>query len=185
VSPRSSIVLVTASRASRVRWELTSATGGDASGCARLLDTLDTLPRPAWLALGRDVATADAATIEGWTAARAALDVVLDRRRLAVTAWLVGDAIETALPLALRRGSPPEPAAERAWAALARRAATDAALARLVRPWLAPQHVATLLAPIDRTDLARGRHKEAARTWRPRPCADPGGLACPTRSPRD
>ena len=141
------------------RWELAGAAGCDAEACARVLDALDALPRESWLALGRRVAADDRAAGDR-AAALAALEAIVSARRLAVTAWLVGDAVETAAHLApcavastggRRSSSRPDTVEERALLIAARQAAAGGALAYLVRPWLAPALVTALLAPLRAT----------------------------------
>jgi len=107
-----------------------------------------------------------------WKAASAALDVVLDTRQLAITAWLVRDAVRTALYLAprdvvraanRRRPPPPDTAEERAALDAAQRAAAAAALARLARPWLSRAHLAVLVAPLRTATAVRPLWKLLAR----------------------
>ena len=166
------------------RWDLAVAGDGDAEGCARVLDALDALPRAAWLALGRRVASSP--TAGEWASAAAALDAVLRTRRLAVTAWLVRDAVEAAVqvaprgaarPAGRRAAPPPDTAEERVSLEAARRAAAGAALARLAGRWLSPAHVAVLLAPLETTGPSRRVEAAACDDVVPIP-------APPRRSPR-
>lgn len=108
------------------RWELAIVPAEDAARCAAVLDELEGWSRADWLAAGRRaLASADAPD------ALAALEALLARRGLGVTAWLVREAVETAAQQALGGHAS---GAEQASLAAARRAATWAALAQLVRP---------------------------------------------------
>lgn len=117
------------------RWELAIVPAEDAARCAAVLDELEGWSRADWLAAGRRaLASADApAGREAPDApdALAALEALLARRGLGVTAWLVREAVETAAQQALGGHAS---GAEQASLAAARRAATWAALAQLVRP---------------------------------------------------
>jgi hypothetical protein len=143
--------------APRPPWALATADGCDVAGCAAFLDRLNAMPRAAWLEIGRRVLVLPAAGHPARAAAVAALDALVVGRRLAVTAWLVRDAVETAFHLA--RGAPSCPRPGGRWRAPVGpptdrpllRAAYDAAritaLAHLARPWLSREQYVALLAP--------------------------------------
>ena len=131
------------------RWELEATQDADRVRGAALLDRLEAMPYDDWRALGRRAAAcaSDAAR----TAAAAALAQALERRRLGVTAWLVRDAVATAVHTA--PGRPRSTAGTLADARLlatARDAAALAVLAQLARPWLRCAKVAALLTPLKR-----------------------------------
>lgn len=143
------------------RWALAGAHGCPVRPCARLLDALEDLPRETWADIGRQIAAGPWRETMG--APVAALEAALTARRLGAIAWYVRDAVETAAHLAFRRRSTARVTvpASRAWwdrgaehpadrghVGAARQALGHAALALLVRPWLAPAHVDTLTAPI-------------------------------------
>ena len=153
------------SRRKRLPWTLATADGCDVAGCAAFLDRLNAMPRAAWLEIGRRVLALSPAGARARGAAVAALDALVVGRRLAVTAWLVRDAVETAFHLA--RGAPSCPRPGDRWRAPVGasagasvgpptdrpllRAAYDAAritaLAHLARPWLSRDQYVALLAP--------------------------------------
>jgi hypothetical protein len=116
------------------RWELHAADGCDTAACAAFLDALEAWPRDAWLALGRRAASARQAPD--------ALDAVVAARALAVTAWLVRDVVATAAAIACGSERDAAPAV-----GAARAAAERAALACLLRPWLARDDYLALTAP--------------------------------------
>ena len=115
------------------RWELATARPQDASRCAAFLDRVERMTRAEWLAEGRRALASGGAAPEA-PGTDDALDALLARRGLGVTAWLVRDAVETAAHLALGTC---DAGADRAPLEAARRAATRAALAQLVGPALA------------------------------------------------
>jgi hypothetical protein len=131
----------------------------DRGRCDAFLAQLEEMPRAWWLAVGARALAAGAAGATDAARVRAAgaLAAVLGRERLAVDAWLLRDAVETAAQLAAcddpapprtrRRPSAPCTDAQRRALAAARAAAEQAALAHLARPWLARADFVALLAP--------------------------------------
>ncbi|MGZ8378754.1 MAG: hypothetical protein ACXW05_00955 [Gemmatirosa sp.] len=137
-----------------LRWEL-AAVDGDAARCGTFVADLERMPRAAWLDVGRRVLALDDGAGATRQAARAALDRALEARRLAVSAWLVRDAIETLACVAVSDGNPrprrhraaPCSAREAAALAAARDAAGLAALAHLAHAGLRRDEYLVLLAP--------------------------------------
>ena len=127
------------------------ADAGDAARCEAFLDRLEGMTRTEWLRTGRR-----ALALPPGGAAAVALDDVVARRGLGVAAWVIRDTIETVAHVAAcahdddggrRHPAPPCTDGERTLLAAARRAAERAALAHLVRPWLACAHFVALVAP--------------------------------------
>jgi hypothetical protein len=136
------------------RWELDAAHGCDVARCAAFLDQLEEMPPARWLEVGRRVLARDPAAQALASDAASGIDGIIRARRLGVTAWLVRDAVETAA-LLLRTGISE---GDRALHTAARRAAEQAALARLTRPWLERAHYVAstaLLLALAADDAAR------------------------------
>jgi hypothetical protein len=138
------------------RWELGADLDLAVATCGAFLDTLEALPRDAWLEIGRRTIAALDEPNDELTAAIHALEGVIVVRRARVTAWLVRDAIRTSLELVASGGArspgrrPPPPSLttrERHQLQSARDAAEHAALAQLVRPWLTHAHHRALVGP--------------------------------------
>jgi hypothetical protein len=131
--------------ATAVPWGTSVAGDCDAAECTALIDRMHALTHADWLALGRWELVRDAALGDRLETAAASLEPVVAVRKFALDVWCVRDAVETALAPA--RDTATDGREHRAALAAARRAAERAALACLLRPWLAPSSYVLLVAP--------------------------------------
>jgi hypothetical protein len=128
------------------RWTLDAADGGDRARTAAFLDRLEAMTRAEWLEVGRR--TVACASNAPHDAAVATLAGLLEARRLGVTAWLVRDAVTTAVQSSAPAwAAVPRSAGEATLLAAGCEAAALAALALLARPWLRREELAALLTP--------------------------------------
>lgn len=118
------------------------------------VDRLAELPTHEWLEVGRNW-IADGARPPQRAAAIEMLDATICAHGLEVAAWYARDAVETSAFLATQR-TPRWAATERRIFAAAHGAAEKAALAVLAHDLLAPEQLATLLAPFERALSSSG-----------------------------
>ena len=128
-----------------VPWGTSAAGGCDAAECTALVDRMHALSHADWLALAFEELARAAALGDRLAAAAASLEPIVAAQKFALDVWCVRDAVETALAQA--RDTATDGREHRAALAAARGAAERAALACLMRPWLAPSSYGLLVAP--------------------------------------
>lgn len=119
------------------------------SACAleSWVDALAELPLDYWIAVGR-ACPRDLHSRQQRAAARALLEAIIAHRQIEVTAWLIGDMVQTAAYAATTAASRARRSERRDFAA-ARSAADWAALAIAAQAWLPRVDRDALCAPFD------------------------------------
>jgi hypothetical protein len=111
------------------------------------LDALAELPLERWIAVGR-ACPRDLHSRQQRTASSALLEAIVADQQLALTAWFIGDMVQTATYAAATAASRAGPSERRDFAA-ARSAADWAALAIATQAWLPRVDRDALCAPFD------------------------------------
>jgi hypothetical protein len=131
----------------RTLWALNGLPDTTARYLERWLDALAALPLDEWTRIGQQCVQRDHAML-AMTRACSRVETAIADHDLAVTAWLVRDAVETAT-YHVRRHAACQPRRVRAQLTVARMAAEWAALALATQPWLTAGDLNDLCAPFE------------------------------------